>query len=84
LAQCSYTSEYYDYDTGRREPYKCPDEEYSDGLCKFHHSRYYAADEKNKEQVTEFLKQEVERANTSGITFEMDWLSDSTRVRYPL
>jgi hypothetical protein len=65
LAKCSYTSEYQDYDTRNTEPYKCPVEEYSDGLCKFHHSRY-AADKKNKEQITELLKQEVERANTSG------------------
>jgi hypothetical protein len=66
LAECSYASQYYDYDIGNIEPYKCPVEEYSDGLCKFHHSRYYTADKKNKEQVTELLKQEVERANTSG------------------
>lgn len=26
-----------DYDSGAEESYECLDEEYSEGLCKFHH-----------------------------------------------
>jgi hypothetical protein len=49
---CSYTTTYRDYKSGRYQPYKCDNEQYSQTVCKFHH-REYAADDKNKEELTE-------------------------------
>jgi uncharacterized protein YjbI with pentapeptide repeats len=59
---CSYTKEYYDYDLGKKGTYKCPDEEYSEGLCKFHH-KGYAANENNKKELIELLKLKIADAN---------------------
>jgi Pentapeptide repeats (9 copies) len=67
--KCSYTTTYFDYDYdywGEEERYECPDEEQSEGLCKFHLKRYAAADEKNKQELIEFLEQKVEDANAAG------------------
>jgi hypothetical protein len=41
------------------ESYKCSNEAYSDGLCKFH-NKEYAADKNNKKDMIELLKQKVE------------------------
>jgi hypothetical protein len=64
LAKCSYTTTYYDHDLGREESYKCPDEEHSEGFCKFH-LKGYSADEKNQEELIELLKQKITDANAS-------------------
>jgi hypothetical protein len=64
--KCSYTKNYYDWDLGRYEPYKCPDEEYSERRCKFHFEEY-AADEKNRKDLIKLLKQKVKDANKSGL-----------------
>jgi uncharacterized protein YjbI with pentapeptide repeats len=64
LAKCSYTITYYDRDLGREESYNCPDEEHSEGLCKFH-LKGYSADEKNQEELIELLKQKIVYANAS-------------------
>jgi uncharacterized protein YjbI with pentapeptide repeats len=65
LANCHYTRIYRDHDTGKDERYKCPYEEHSKGLCKFHLTEY-AKDEKNLELLNELLREEVEKANASG------------------
>jgi hypothetical protein len=59
--KCSYET-WLDWRKG--EYYECPDEEYSEELCKFHHKQY-ASDEKNKKELSELLKQKVENANAS-------------------
>ena len=64
MAKCYYTRTYYDHDLGIEESYKCPDEEYSEGLCKFH-LKGYSADRKNQEELIELLKQKIVYANAS-------------------
>lgn len=63
--KCSYARRYYDYDLEREEPYKCPAEEHSKGLCKFH-LKEYAVDENNRGELIGLLNQELKKANTSG------------------
>jgi hypothetical protein len=48
------------------EDYKCQNEEYSKGLCKFHLEEY-ATKEENKKELAELLKKKVEEANASGL-----------------
>jgi|SRR5215216_959256 len=60
------TIDYYDYDLKKWTQYECQDQEYSNGLCKFH-LKEYANDGDNKRELIELLKQKVTEANALGL-----------------
>jgi uncharacterized protein YjbI with pentapeptide repeats len=52
------------------ETYECPDNEYSEGYCKFHHPTY-ATNDDNKADLIELLEQKIDNANASGSALEL-------------
>jgi len=57
--KCKYENLYFDYDSDEFKTYKCEEDVVKDGLCIFHHKKYW---EENKDEVRKKFMEKVKNA----------------------
>ena len=65
--KCTYSERYFNHELNRDDVYRCGEDEFSGGLCRFHHKGYAQV---FREELIESLINKVELANQSRLPLQ--------------